>query len=75
MKKPIQTPEQVVSMEKLDKAIQIANGVGPLADAIGVPSHNSISMWKKRRRVPTPWMRLIEIQVLKCHQDEPQLDA
>lgn len=52
-------------MNDLEQAIQISGGVGALAKDLGVPNPNAISMWRKRGRVPLPWMKLIESRVLK----------
>lgn len=46
-------------MKYLDEAVRIAGGVGELAKAIGMPNQNSISMWRRRGKVPLPWRIVI----------------
>lgn len=49
-------------MEILERAIEAEGGVGRLATAIGAGSVNTVSMWRQRGRVPSGWLKVLELK-------------
>lgn len=46
-------------MDELERAIELAGGVGALARQLGIKNANVISNWRARKSVPLPWLLLI----------------
>lgn len=56
-------------MDELERAIELAGGVGALARQLGIRNANVISNWRSRKSVPLPWQLLIRAWIEQQGQE------